>query len=380
MNRKDRLYQQVAEQLRREILEEHYIDRLPTEQELVNRFQVSLTTIKKALSLLVQEGRVIRIPGKGTFPVDQHQPEMSPQRLSGLIAFLIPSLPDEFSRRLLKGAAERLNDASYSLVLGLTAPDPDREAQVITHMRELGVSGLIICPQERELYNEEILRLKLDRFPFVLLDRWLPGVDTPYVVSDGRRLVKAAVDHLVKLGHRSIALVATSLQPQLTQSLAERMEGFREACYENHVEQHDTWTINENMSSSELDAYELIRNRLQEDYTSVIATTTTDTVLVLRAAAELGLSIPADLSVVGFDYSGGFLHDVQGNIFPQGLTWIDQSEETMGRKAADILLDVIRDPSQSPKAVIPGTLHQGATTAPPRAHTRLHTIHTGAQG
>ena len=169
LDRNNRLYQQVADRLREGLDAGQYAERLPTESELVEHFQVSLTTIKKALSLLVEEGRIVRISGKGTFPVDHQSKEAPPSHGSGLVGFLIPVLPDEFSRRLLKGATERLAEANVHPVIGLTASDSAHEAGVIRRMREMGVDGMIICPIEREIYNEEILRLKLDRFPFVLI-------------------------------------------------------------------------------------------------------------------------------------------------------------------------------------------------------------------
>jgi len=108
MDRRDRVYQKEAYRLREAILSGRYPERLPTENALVEQFQVSLTTVKKALSLWVEEGRIVRIAGKGTFPMDRGATSPTRRGRSGLVAFLIPMLPDEFSRRLLKGATERL--------------------------------------------------------------------------------------------------------------------------------------------------------------------------------------------------------------------------------------------------------------------------------
>ncbi len=369
MDRRDRLYQQVAARLREVMDAGSYAERLPTENELVDQFQVSLTTIKKALSLLVEEGRIVRIAGKGTFPVASGVPSTTQSDRSGTVGFLIPVLPDEFSRRLLKGVTERLAEAGMHPVLGLTAPDSDREAAVIRRMRDLGVDGLIICPLERELYNEEILRLKLDRFPFLLVDRRLPGIDTSYVVGDGRGLTRQAVKHLVGLGHERIALAASSLQPQLTQSLVERIEGFQAAMKDHGLDSDEIWTVSESLTP-EAEAWAMIKDKLHSGVTAVIGTTTLDTVLIWRAAEELGVKIPKDLSVVGFDYSG-VVDSPATDWAPapphERLTWLDQCEEAMGTKAAELILAVIEDPSALPHAVVPGVFHPGKTTAAARS-------------
>ena len=384
MDRRDRLYQQVANRLRDAMDAGSYAERLPTENELVDQFEVSLTTIKKALSLLVEEGRIVRISGKGTFPTtsalasgDRSDRAESPKT----VGFLIPVLPDEFSRRLLKGVTERLAKDGVYPVIGLTAPDSGQEAEVIRRMRDLGVEGLIICPLERELYNEEILRLKLDRFPFLLVDRRLPGIETSYVIGDGRGLTRQAVEHLVSLGHERIALAATSLRPQLTQSLAERIEGFQEAMRDHGLDGDEIWTVSES-PTPEAEAWTMIKQRLLSGVTAVIGTTTLDTVLIWRAAEAVRIRIPEDLSLVGFDYSG--IVDSPGiDLAPapayEMLTWLDQSEEAMGNKAAELILEVIADPSALPCAVVPGVFHPGGTTAEARSGQITPRIETASR-
>jgi DNA-binding LacI/PurR family transcriptional regulator len=351
MDRRERLYQQVADALRHALEEGRYADRLPTENALVEQFHVSLTTVKKALQVLVDEGRIVRISGKGTFPVRPGSPPtVTAAPRSGRVGFLIPSLPDGFARRLLKGAAERLARNQVYLLLGLTAPDMNSESAVIRRFRDQGVDGMIICPVPGEHYNEEILRMKLDRFPFVLVDKWLTGIDTPYVVSDSRRLVKQAVEHLAGLGHRRVALLTVSTDhPELTQSLAERIRGFEEGIAETGLVMGDNplWMVPDGMTPDASRMLPVIERWLSEtEVTAVIACTTEDTLLVLQAAT--------------FIAEGGL---------PATLTWIDQSEEEMGRQAAEIMLQVIADPVQTPKSVVPGLLHIGASTATPPALT-----------
>ncbi len=371
MDRRGRLYLQVAETIRQDLVNGRYADRLPTEAELVDVFQVSLTTVKKALSVLVEEGRIERISGKGTFPVKGAPAQPRGSSVDGIVGFLIPVLPDEFARRLVLGVAEALAAHDSFLLLGMTGSGPEREAEMIRSFRDKGVRGLIICPIEGELYNEEILRLKLDRFPFVLVDRWLTGIDTPYVVCDSRSLVRSAVEHLAHLGHRRMAMVSMSRPvPWSTQSLAERIEEFdgmvKDLGFDPGGEA--VWVVDENEPVDR--KVEVVMDRIRASgVTALVGSTTFDTQLICQAVGRLGLRIPRDLSIISYDYSGAdetlAMAGLEGLCGP--LTWLDQHEETMGRRAAEVLLEVIGDPHSTPKALVSGELHPGASTAPPGA-------------
>src|SRR5699024_3450748 len=80
---------------------------------------------------------------------------------------------------------------------------------------------------DAETYNEEILSLKMAKFPFVLIDRYLPGIDTHFVHSNGYLGAKLAVDHLWALGHREIAICSNS--PRLTVTVSDRISGYMDA-------------------------------------------------------------------------------------------------------------------------------------------------------
>ncbi len=383
MDRRGRLYLQVSEAIRRDLAEGRYADRLPTEAELRDRFQVSLTTVKKALSLLVAEGRIERISGKGTFPIKSASTRCPERSATGVAGFLISGLPDEFSRRLLRGVADELALHDRFLLLGTTGSGPEREAEVIRKFRDQGVDGLIICPLEGELYNEEILRLKLDRFPFVLIDRWLTGIDTPYVVCDNRPLVRAAVEHLVGLGHRRLAMVSMGQpRPWSTQSLAERIDEFQLVTSQLSLEScgEAVWVVDEH---DPLDGkIRTVMNRMRgSGVTALIGSTTSDTQLICQAAGGLGLRIPQDLSVVSYDYAGTDPSLVAAGVggLAGPLTWIDQQEETMGRRAVELLLEVIADPQRTPKALVTGILHPGTSTVPAAAKENGDSVVAGVR-
>src|SRR5690606_5035596 len=129
-----------------------------------------------------------------------------------------------FAIRLVEGIRTTLDEAGYRSMIILTGSKLDKEKEAIKELKSLGADGLLIFPVDEEKYNEEILSMKLAHFPFVLMDRHLPGVETHFIASDGKKGVRLAADHLGELGHREIAICTDS--PLQSVTVQERIEGY----------------------------------------------------------------------------------------------------------------------------------------------------------
>ena len=78
-----------------------------------------------------------------------------------------------------------MNASGCELVIYLTENSSLREKEAIQQLISMGAAGLLIFPIDAEQYNEDIIKLKMDNYPFVLIDRYLPGIETSYVNSNG---------------------------------------------------------------------------------------------------------------------------------------------------------------------------------------------------
>ncbi|MDG0810468.1 substrate-binding domain-containing protein [Cohnella rhizosphaerae] len=99
------------------------------------------------------------------------------------MGFLSPLANDEFSMRLLIGVQEACKDQNLILIVR-SAMTQREEQEGIRFLRAAGVDGLLIFPVDGEAYSEAVLNLKTEGFPFVLIDRYLPGIKTNAVYSD----------------------------------------------------------------------------------------------------------------------------------------------------------------------------------------------------
>lgn len=348
-------------------------DKVPTEAELMEHFQVSRVTITTSLKQLVEDGLIYRIAGKGTFVKGDEAAEGA-QQLSGIPPKPIPAavyknligaimLPasDLFTYKLLLAIEERCNKDDYGLLMRSSWSQQD-EIKAIREMVEIGIKGLIIYPQEGEAYNEAILELKLQQYPFVLLDRYLPGIKTNALVSDNYNGGVIAAEHLIALGHRTIGVVSSARSK--TSSSEDRFQGYLDTIKKHSlpIRPHH-WLTRISDDQTEFKpgrTVGLIKSWLTDhpDLTAVFALQSPDAEFTATAAEELGLRVPEDLSILSFDNPG--LADRHKHMF----THIEQNLRQLGWQAADLLLHTIQVPEHSEQVYVPVSLVQGYSTGP----------------
>ncbi|EGG35447.1 GntR family transcriptional regulator [Paenibacillus sp. HGF5] len=345
------LYQQIQDYIRHVIASENMKpgDRIPTEKELMDQFHVSKITVANALTGLANEKLIARVPGKGSFVAEEAdflpgaQPSASSHKgrertlATGMIGVIMPTIHDYFAMRLIEGIEQALSDEGYRSMIMLTDGKLDKEKDAIKDLKALGAEGLLIFPIDEENYNEEILGMKLSGFPFVLIDRYLPGVETHYIAADGRRGTRLAVEHLWELGHRDIAICSDS--PLQTVTVQERIEGYIDALKDKGALINPAHMITDFKPLKVLkDAeahplYRYIRNRMVTAYISLNGRLG---VQIYQMAKQAGLKVPEDVSIVSFDDPTSIVEEF--SIF----THVKQFERDMGYQAAGKLLEVLR--------------------------------------
>ncbi|HEX2926141.1 MAG TPA: substrate-binding domain-containing protein [Ruminiclostridium sp.] len=370
------LYAMIKDYINKQIADGTYNanDKLPPEAELMKAFNVSRITVTKALTEMADEGIVYRIPGRGTYvsgsfgnsPADISETnksrikDQSEDRTaiteshpegSSLIGFTVPTLDGYFSTNILNGIKKSLDERGYSLLIQISF-DKTKEEQAIRNFIKFGVDGMIIFPVDQETYNEEILSLKVNHFPFVLVDRYLPGIDTSYVISNNVLGGKLAVSHLYELGHRNIAICTSTMLP--TSSTSDRITGYLNELAERGIKENSDLIIKDidvsrfessTDSSSENDIVSaensgnnllLIDVLKHRKATAFIVTDGKTAVYISEVCKHLKIRIPEDISLICFD-------DPSYTPFNSSFfTHIKQSERSMGYKSGEIIVDLLK--------------------------------------
>jgi LacI family transcriptional regulator len=208
--------------------------------------------------------------------------------VSEAIALVIADVTNPFYGDIIKGAYEAAREAGYQLVLSHTNESPEEERRTIEH--ELAhVDGIVIASSRM---SDSALRTMAKQRPVVLLNRILP--EASCVVNDNQRGIRRATEHLGALGHERITYVAG---PENSWSDGMRWRALREAAAELEL---DVRRIGPN-EPTVLAGLGAARRVAQAAATAVLAYNDAVAIGVMKGLRKLGIAVPHDVSVVGFD-------------------------------------------------------------------------------
>lgn len=348
------LYQQIRHMIRSKIMsgELRPKDRVPSEQEIMEEYMVSKITVKNALSALADEGLIIRIQGKGTFVspeielMDRTKPleQTRGQQDGNYIGFIIPTLKTKVIQRLLDHVEYYINEAGYQLVLHITRESSLKESRAISELiQSKEIKGFIVFPTEDETYNESLLRLSLDKFPLVLIDRYLRNIDTYRITADNFGGVYEAVSLLLKKDHKQIALISPD---KTNTSIEDRTSGFERAYVDNGMLiDKSLWCHVPIHLLRNGDPLAYITDFLHHHSHISAALTLTAEMTNLTHQGLHNLDRNSDIKLISFDDPDLL-----------GIPFISQDEQTMARSAVDILIKQIQGEYDPLKIVVPVSL------------------------
>ncbi|HAF70985.1 MAG: Transcriptional regulator, LacI family [Acetothermia bacterium 64_32] len=256
------------------------------------------------------------------------------------LGVIVTDIANPFFAELVKGVEETARKNGYSILLEDTSEDPKKEEKAIQVMLAERVDGLLVTPvQSTRRALEEVLK---SGFPFVLMGRYFPDLDAPYVVTDDVQGAIIAVEHLINLGHRKIAHVAGPLH---ISSAQDRLSGYIKALERHGITVREEYILKEAVTLE--DGYRAGKELLQLRPlpSAVFAYSDFVAVGIMQAILEEGFRIPADISLVGYD-------DILFSAYTKvPLTTIRIPKRTLGSEAVRMLLkSLARKKSLSAKA------------------------------
>jgi len=277
------------------------------------------------------------------------------------VAVIVPFVTRWFFAAVVQGAEEVLREHGYDLLLYNLGGDPSARHRVFeTSLLTKRVDAVLVLSLKPS--PEELHRLgKLGR-PVTIVGADVPGWAT--VRIDDHHAAATAMEHLLGLGHRRIGYVGGATEGVLDFTApVERLAGYREALRtagqvpDPGLEVNGEFTVTGGMRAGR----ELLER--PECPTAVFAASDEMAIGVLRAARELGLRVPEDLSVIGIDD-----HEMAGFF---DLTTVAQPAHEQGQVAAQQVLHALAERNWEPDQVLlPTRLVVRRTTAPPNPQAR----------
>jgi DNA-binding LacI/PurR family transcriptional regulator len=270
-------------------------------------------------------------------------------RTSHVLGVMVSDLHNPFWAEVVDGLDAYARDADFELVFNTGGRRASRERSALTGLLSFRPAGIVLLGP---VVPSGAIAAAAAHTPVVLVSRSsrAPTVDT--VNDDGQAGSGLAVDHLVSLGHKEIVHIDGGGGSQA----APRRTG-----YVNAMRRHGLTPRVVRGEYTEAAGAAAVRTLLAAPPTAVVAANDLNAVGVLSALSAGGLSVPADVSVVGYDNTWlAALRHVS-------LTTVDQPRVEMGRLAAEALLQRVRGERTSPaRHLLPPRLVTRTTTAPPR--------------
>ncbi|WP_283587292.1 GntR family transcriptional regulator [Limosilactobacillus viscerum] len=337
-------YETVKEKIRKVISSGKYKpgDQLPTESALMNEYHVSRYTIRRAMGELENEHYIYRIQGGGMFVEDWQANHEQPvtQKVVGVIT---THLADYIFPSIISGIDRTLSSHGYSILLGNTHNDHEQERLSLQRMLDSNVDGLILEPTQsaRPNPNEDLYRqIEQSHIPAMFIDAHYDTSSLPYIDIADRETEWKLVNCLFKKGHQRILGV---FKIDDLQGVG-RLQGYMDAYTERPDLTLASDVIMYQSSDDIARIFDKIAQHLQgPDRPTAIACYNDELAIqVMDVVRSLGMKIPDDVSIVGFD---DYL--LSAYVLP-GLTTAVHPKNKMGMDAGNMILKLIKGEKVEP--------------------------------
>lgn len=329
-------YELLLDNLKRRIRSRQigYGDKIPSENELARQFSISRFTVRHAIELLTNEGWLEKRHGSGTFVkiANFDKPR------TNIVGVVTTYLDDYIFPGIVKAVEQVLTGHGYSLHLGITGNQVEKERLCLRAMLEQNVDGLILEPTKSALPNPnlDLLGLFAQRhIPVFFINSRYEGCDCSYVMMDDERAGFLAGEHLIERGHRRIAAVFKSDDLQGHR----RYQGFLRSLHTHGLllsENAVVWYTTEDLPTLFAAGSGPALLRRFAGSTAVVCYNDQIALKTIDLLAQGGLRVPEDMSVVGFDDSD------LCRVSSVPLTSVAHAQRQIGLAAAEGLLGLIQ--------------------------------------
>ncbi len=317
----------------------------PTVKEVARKAGVSTATVSRALSGSAGVREPLRSGILEAARLLNYRPNRAARdlrvRSSRAVGVLIPDIENPFFTSLVCGIEDVLRKTDYSILLASYNEDPEQETRRLEVFRAEGVCGLIFAASRApsSLYSE----LERDGLTLVAVSRSLPRLRADEVTVASRDGAYHAISHLIKLGHKRIAMING---PTAFTTARDRQAGYEDALREAGMHVKDELVVHGAFKQAAGHAAMEQLLNLSKPPTAVFAASNLLTLGALQAIHERNLDIPGQIAVVGFDDMPWAM-----SLRPP-LTTVAQPAFDAGRTAAEMLLARVREPSLPRRQVV----------------------------
>jgi LacI family transcriptional regulator len=210
------------------------------------------------------------------------------------IALIVPSLMNPFFSRIAGMINMELQRMGYATLVTDCDENPEIEKQELRQMNSRNVEGIIIAPCDNR--PDQLKLIQNLKIPVVCLDRYIEGLDIPFVSTDNYQGAYLAAKHLIKNGHTTIACVQ-GIESSMPNK--HRIKGFKAALKETDIKISSISGSDFSVQNGYTETLLLLQNKVKP--TAIFAMSNPIALGCMKALKENNFRIPEDMSLIAFD-------------------------------------------------------------------------------
>lgn len=320
---------------------------MPTIKDVARAANCSTATVSRALASPEKVTASTRERVNRAIAEVGYSPNVAARNLrrseSRTIVILLPDISNPFFSAIINGMEDVAHSAGYQVLIGDCDLDPSRAEAYFSLLPTNQADGIILLTSDVPAVLVQQAHRRPD-FPLVMACEFYDDIELPTVCIDNFAAARHAIDYLQSLGHSRIGSISG---PLLNPICRERVKGYQTAMKEAGQAVAEPWMREGDFSfhSGYQQGLQLLENAEQRP-TAVFCHSDEMAIGVLKAARQLNLDVPGDLSVIGFD-NIGFSEYCE----PE-LTTISQPRNDIGQQAMKNLLDIIGGKQVAPRQIL----------------------------
>jgi LacI family transcriptional regulator len=307
-------------------------DRPATLRRIAHESGVSVATVSRALrrpeTVSPQtRARILALVRRYRYVPDALATSLFSRR-TGLVGLVVPTISNSIYAAFTEAVQQRLQDAGRKLLIANTNYSAELEGQIIHKLVENRVEGVILTGYQRDAALYELMRHY--RIPFVVTWSTSPDPSVPAISFDNRAAAADATQALIELGHRRIGLICG--MSGVNDRAAQRLEAYRAVLARNRIRFDPALVAERPFEVPEGSAAAEAMMQLARPPSALFCANDIQALGAMFACQRLGLSIPRDVSIMGFD-------DLPtARYVNPPLSTVHVPAQEMGQAAADALV------------------------------------------
>ncbi|SDN71714.1 GntR family transcriptional regulator [Alkalicoccus daliensis] len=312
-------------------------EKIDSESELMRLHNVSRHTVRKAVEDLVRDGWLFKKQGAGTFCAERDTLPFSPPLNGKNIAVITTYFSDYIFPSIIRGIEKHLSESGYQMTVFSTNNDLDQERRCLESVISQQFDGLIIEPTKSALPNPNInyyLDLERLNIPYLMINAYYEELEPPHLIADDFEGGYLQAEHLLNLNHRGIIGFFKNDDAQGSK----RMKGFIQAHRDKKIPVKPDSIIAYSTEDKNVKPMIELKERLKSISsvpTAIVCYNDELALKLLDALREHKLTVPDDISIIGFDDS------ILSLASEVKFTTISHPKEKMGLQAAELIHQMI---------------------------------------